>query len=368
MALDHCERIGLFSRDTSDDPWRFTPHPENFAKAPLKAPVREGRGRKKKSQNAPMPALHAEEIPFPDSCKETSVAPPPGLFAEAGNGHGRRANPTFLPSSELPDEPSNEEMHFHDEVVVTTGRVLRFKEMHFSEREMHFPRENEQFSARETYCPWNWPCPFLSNELARPKNLREPEESCSTSSNVVGPTVPSAGDQTHRSAEGTFADNLTKVFGDHPGKGIPTPKQCAEVLLTLPGDPDAIAAFPQWVDTKIQRIRHPGVLPSLAVEFKVEWQHAQERRAATIVAEQRSATEADQRATQVAAEEQLDGRVEESWKRLTAENQLQRLQIARDKLRAEERWSRLSAEMRDKEIHRLAILDLRREMAGTQFR
>jgi hypothetical protein len=371
MTLDDCEKIGLFSRDATDDPWRFTPHPENFARAALKAPVGEGRGRKKKSQNSPADTSREEEILFLDAPIGTSVPTPVGLFARAGNGHVRCADPLSLCSPGQPEERRREKIHFTDEASHKAGRVAHAKEMHLPEPEMHFPQEEIQFSARETYCPWNWSCPLLSNELARPKNLesfRNQQESCSTSSNVEVPATPSAADQTHRLVEVTFTDNLTRVFADHVGKGIPTPKQCADVLLILPGDPEAIATFPRWVDAKIQRIRHPGVLPSLAGEFNVEWRLGQERRVARTIAEERAATEVAQRAYQVAEEEQLDRRAESAWKELEAESQIQRLQIARDKLKVEDRWSRLSPEKRDKEVQRLAILDLRDELATAQLK
>jgi hypothetical protein len=70
-------------------------------------------------------------------------------------------------------------------------------------------------------------------------------------------------------------EELVKVFAELPGKGVPTSKQAAEVSKLLPPEPGAHAAFPPWVKSKISRIRHAGVLPSLVPEFLAWWKQQQ---------------------------------------------------------------------------------------------
>ncbi len=76
------------------------------------------------------------------------------------------------------------------------------------------------------------------------------------------------------------------AFVDH-GKPSPTPQQVHALKRALPDTPEARAEFIGYLFEKMPRIKHAGVLPSIAAEFSAAWPAKVARRQAEMAQEQR---------------------------------------------------------------------------------
>ena len=100
-------------------------------------------------------------------------------------------------------------------------------------------------------------------------------DSGESSSSFAEPTTTTASttesnSEPERMPDAKFSDELTRIF-IHAGKDNPTRKQTRETRDTLIDHPQAPAQFLRTVQSRIEKLKHPGVLPDVVAGFNDRW-------------------------------------------------------------------------------------------------
>jgi hypothetical protein len=99
-------------------------------------------------------------------------------------------------------------------------------------------------------------------------------DSGESSSSFAEPTTPASTTESNsepeRMPDAKFSEELTRIFVK-AGKDNPTRKQTREVIVTLVDHFQAPAQFLRTVQSKIEKLKHPGVLPDVVAGFNDRW-------------------------------------------------------------------------------------------------
>lgn len=216
MLLQQGVKYRLIARHPEKRGW-YMPLYENFTGEPIPTPWEEQQARRKAMAIAERPTNVEEtnemgtpersgycedERPTwtPDQLGYDCIAPggptgPDGEFADSGDtpefsdaGSGRETHAAWNGDSgridealdSVPDDRSGDalgdkapstldsEIHFGSGKA-RQGAIRAVVPMHRSE--IHFASREIDFAPAESYCAWNWKCPFIPNQLPAPKTF-----------------------------------------------------------------------------------------------------------------------------------------------------------------------------------------------------
>jgi hypothetical protein len=255
--LDFLVSIHLIERDP-DDPWRFKTHPENVATAPLLTPVRHPEAAAKKrlartaGQSAPgsVAALRNER-----TGNKSTVPPNTESFSSGEVGPGT-VETCFTPAGEPPEIrmvgpsvgeliqitptvgncPSNvKPISISDGTPTLKSVSLPMTSVSEEGQTVSLQREMQD-RARETYCPWDWGCPFIVSDMAAHKPL-----SLITESLQAARREPCVKPEIDRTLTRGDRDQIRKLLLDELGDKFPGEDLgdflCEQVFRALNGAP-----------------------------------------------------------------------------------------------------------------------------------
>ena len=114
-----------------------------------------------------------------------------------------------------------------------------------AESEMDFTSVETDCRKPETYCPWNWPCPHLSNDLVDLKKvelieLKASKQACPVGTDLINPMPRRPRDDSSDAREDTQENN--------PVLGACTPRRVrGEVDASSPAFPGNGDAIQYWL-------------------------------------------------------------------------------------------------------------------------